>query len=65
LTDEIVTQAASIYAVLHRQGQLISDADILIAATALSHGLTLVTENPDHFKRIIGLRTESWRSNRS
>jgi tRNA(fMet)-specific endonuclease VapC len=43
LTDEIVVRVADIYAVLHRKGQLISDADILIVATALTHGLTLVT----------------------
>lgn len=34
LTDEVIVQAANIYADLHQQGQLISDADILIAATA-------------------------------
>jgi tRNA(fMet)-specific endonuclease VapC len=61
LTDEIVVRAAEIYADLHRQGQLISDADILIAATALTHNLILVTENPDHFSRVTGLRIESWR----
>lgn len=64
LTDTIVVQAAQIYAELQRRGQLISDADILIAATALTHDLTLVTENTDHFKRITGLRLESWRSPR-
>lgn len=60
LTDEIVVRAADIYAVLHRKGQLISDADILIAATALAHGLTLVTGNVAHFQRIPGLKVESW-----
>jgi tRNA(fMet)-specific endonuclease VapC len=65
LTDEIVVRAAEIYGDLHRAGQLISDADILIAATALVHNLVLVTENPDHFQRIPGLRIESWRSLRA
>src|SRR4051812_37556794 len=37
LTDDIVEQGADIYADLHRRGALISDADILIAATALVH----------------------------
>ena len=54
-------QAAEIYGKLYRQGQLITDADILIAATALVHNLTLVTENVAHFQRIIELRLESWR----
>lgn len=62
LTDEIIVRAADIYADLHRRGQLISDADILIAATALVRGLTLVTENTVHFRRISGLSIKSWRS---
>jgi tRNA(fMet)-specific endonuclease VapC len=61
LTDEIVVQAADIYGDLSRKGQLISDADILIAATALVNRLVLVTENVAHSQRIPGLRSESWR----
>jgi tRNA(fMet)-specific endonuclease VapC len=64
LTDTVVGQAAEIHADLHRSGRLISEADILIAATALTHDLTLVTENSSHFERITGLRVESWRSPR-
>ncbi len=62
LTDAVIVRAAEIYAELYRDGQLISDADILIAATALAHDLTLVTENTSHFERITALRLESWRS---
>lgn len=62
LTDPIVVRAAEIYADLKRQGQLISDADILIAATALTHGLVLVTNNVAHFQRIADLKTLSWKS---
>jgi tRNA(fMet)-specific endonuclease VapC len=61
LTDEIVGQAAEIYGYLYRRGELISDADILIAATALVNRMMLVTENVDHFQRIVGLPIESWR----
>ena len=61
LTDAIIARPASVYAELYRHGQLISDADILIAATALTHGLPLVTENPSHFCRIPDLPVESWR----
>ena len=32
LTDPMIVQAASVYADLHRRGELIGDADILIAA---------------------------------
>lgn len=62
ITDEIIIQAADLYALLHQEGKLISDADILIAATALKHNLVMVTENVDHFRRIPGLRIESWRT---
>lgn len=62
LIDEVVVQAVEIYGDLYRKGQLITDADILIAATALVYNRVLVTENEAHFRRIAGLRTESWRT---
>jgi tRNA(fMet)-specific endonuclease VapC len=34
--------------------------DRLIAAHALSHGLTVVTDNVAHFADIPGLRVENW-----
>ncbi len=52
LTDSIVVRAAEIYADLQQRGQLIGDADILIAATALEHGMTVATNNEAHFERI-------------
>jgi tRNA(fMet)-specific endonuclease VapC len=54
LTDDIIVQATELYALLYQEGQLIGDADILIAATALKHNLVLVTENVNHFRRIPG-----------
>ena len=60
LTDEIVEIATDIYADLHRRGSLINDADILIAATALAHGLIVVTNNQRHFSRISGLQIDNW-----
>ena len=61
LTDAIVVRASDIFAFLHNQGKLISDADILIAATALSHNLTLITGNVDHYIRIPELIIENWK----
>jgi tRNA(fMet)-specific endonuclease VapC len=61
LTEEIVDRAAEIYGLLHRRGELISDADVLIAATALVHDLVLVTGNIDHFRRVPELRFINWR----
>jgi len=60
LTDSIIVQAATIYADLHRRGDLISDADILIAATAIRHGLAIVTNNEAHFRRIRDLQVVNW-----
>ena len=62
LTDDIIVRVADIYALLHQRGQLISDANILIAATALGHNRIMVTENVDHFRRIPDLTVESWRT---
>jgi len=60
VTDEIVVQASDIYAHLHQKGLLITDADILIAATAIVHNLTLITGNVDHFNRIPNLLCSNW-----
>jgi predicted nucleic acid-binding protein len=45
---------------LRKQGNILEDFDILLAATAQKHGLTLVTGNRDHFGRIAGLVLENW-----
>lgn len=42
------------------RGQSIATPDLLIAATALVHDLTLVTGNVRHFSAIDGLRIENW-----
>ena len=49
-----------IYAFLRKRGQLINDADILIASIVISHEATLVTNNISHFSRIEDLKVESW-----
>jgi len=50
---------------LKQQGNIILDADIMIAAIALSNALTLVTNNEKHFTRIPNLRIENWVTNKS
>jgi tRNA(fMet)-specific endonuclease VapC len=45
---------------LRKEGMLMEDLDLLIAATARTHNLTLVTNNQDHFGRIPGLRLDNW-----
>jgi len=60
ITDDVIVRAADIYAILKQKGMLISDADILIAASALINGFGVVTNNEEHFKRIPLLRVENW-----
>lgn len=60
LKDQIIICAADIYANLYKKGQLIGDADILIAATALESGFPVVTNNESHFNRISGLQILNW-----
>jgi len=60
LTDQIIVKAADIYADLRTHGELIGDADILIAATALVHKLGVVTNNTRHFERVSDLHVENW-----
>lgn len=61
LTEPIAVRAAAIYADLQLRGELIGDADILIAATALEHQLAIATGNIFHFERIPGLQVVNWR----
>lgn len=60
LTDEIARRAATIDADLQLRGERIGDADILIAATALVHGLAVATNNEAHFGRIHSLVIVNW-----
>jgi predicted nucleic acid-binding protein len=55
LTDPIMERFARLRSNLRRQGQLIPDFDLLIAATALEHDLILMTGNVGHFERVPGL----------
>ena len=48
LNTEILDTATTIYQQLKPQGQLIEDADTLIAATALHEQAILVTDNTKH-----------------
>src|SRR5574341_1353569 len=45
---------------LARRGEPIGTFDTLMAAHALSLGLTFVTNNIQHCTRVVGLRTENW-----
>jgi predicted nucleic acid-binding protein len=59
VTDQISLVFGELRAYLRQRGQLIEDFDLLIAATALVHDLTLLTFNRRHFERIPDLRLYS------
>ncbi len=58
--DQAAQQFGQIKATLKQKGQLILDADLMIAAIALAHNFTLVTNNTKHFSRISDLLLENW-----
>lgn len=61
VTSDVLDRAADLWADGAAQGKPKTDADILIASTALVHGLDLVTGNVGHFTWINGLTVSSWR----
>nr|WP_276118706.1 type II toxin-antitoxin system VapC family toxin [Pararhizobium qamdonense] len=59
--DDAASQSYSVIrTALERQGKSIGLADLLIAAHALSLGLTIVTNNTREFSRVEGLTIENW-----
>jgi tRNA(fMet)-specific endonuclease VapC len=61
VTADVLDRAADLWATGKQLGKPRTDADVIIAATALVHGLELVTGNVDHFNWISGLTVSSWR----
>jgi tRNA(fMet)-specific endonuclease VapC len=60
VSTPVLRRAARLWADAKTAGQPQNDADLLIAATALEDGLSLVTGNRRHFDWIPGLELESW-----
>ena len=58
--DRCAEQYGQIRADLEREGRLIGPNDLMIAAIARAHDLTLVTHNADEFGRVAGLAIEDW-----
>jgi tRNA(fMet)-specific endonuclease VapC len=56
LNDEISIQFAELRAVLRRRGEMISEFDVMVAATTLHYDLTVLTFNIRHFQRIPDLK---------
>jgi predicted nucleic acid-binding protein len=56
----VVLAAADLAAMLRRTGQPVEWPDLMLAATAQVHRLTVVTRNVRHFERVPGLQIENW-----
>lgn len=56
VTDPIEEQFARLRATLRRQGQRVPDMALLIAATAITEALALMTRNVRHFARLPDLQ---------
>ncbi len=58
--DACADHYGAIRADLAGRGRPIGPNDLLIAATARAHDLTLVTHNVREFTRVVGLKVEDW-----
>ena len=58
--SEAATAYGEIRARLERLGQSIGALDLLIAAHAIHETATLITRNLSEFRRVRGLKVESW-----
>ena len=45
---------------LQKAGTPVDDFDLLIGVTSVTHQLTMVTNNTNHFKRISRVKLEDW-----
>lgn len=59
-TDAVTPHYARIRADLERVGKPIGNADLMIAAHAVSEGATVVTHNVRHFADVPGLNVQEW-----
>ena len=60
MTADVARRFGEVQAKLLDQGQRAPHMDLLIAATGLAHGLTVVTHNQQHFTNIPGLFLDDW-----
>jgi predicted nucleic acid-binding protein len=61
IDDAILDRAADLWVVGRTAGYPHRDADLIIAATALEQGRTLITGNTPHFRWIPGIKIDNWR----
>ena len=59
-TPSIMECFGSIKACLSKSGVTVADFELLIGATAITYGLTVVTNNEKHFSKIPDLKFDNW-----
>ena len=60
IDDDVTKSAADIYTDLRKNGKIIGDADILIAAIIIRNDGKLVTNNAEHFENIKEINLINW-----
>ena len=65
VSPAVMEAFGSLKARLEQDGRRLDDFDLVIAATAITIGYRLVTNNERHFARIDGLHLENWAKNPS
>ena len=59
MNAETTVHYGTIYLELRQRGRILSQVDMMIAALARQHGLTVLTTDRD-FEALPGLRTMNW-----
>ncbi len=62
LDDQMAALGGSLHAYLAHHGKTIGERDSMIAATAMSKRLVMVTDNSKEFTRVPGIVIENWRA---
>jgi tRNA(fMet)-specific endonuclease VapC len=62
ITDAVFDRASDLWAYARLRGHPHSDADLIIAATALENQRALASGNLRHFSWVPGLHVEDWRA---
>ncbi len=62
LTDQVAALGGSLHGWLSNRGLTIGERDSMIAATAMSGRMVMVTDNVREFARVPGITVENWRA---
>lgn len=60
ISPAIIETFGDLKATLEKTGNIVADMDLIIASTALTHKMILVTNNEKHFQKIPELQIENW-----